>query len=358
MTDIIKAIQAKDFKTVESMIKDIPNINCLYAGSSLLGFSIRYNADKITQLLLHHGANPNFASNTSKSSLYLSTFKKNTTLAKLLIQYGGDVDLPGAFNMTPLHLCVAQSNFPLGNYYIKIGCNLDTHNLFGQSPIFEAISKDNSLFVDELLRNGSRVSIFDQNGTNAIHHLPFERRSQYLFLVNQQTKVFEMLMNRFQELLDELTNYTLPNYQNLIHRKDFLQSIHTLKKILEKTPPSKVLLRKLVKRFNHMIHHPINQLPRNNSLKQILYRCIDGRSIPRSNLHLPQPVLGMILNHLNHPIGVAQKNLHPIFQVCERINQQFCALKNTHFIHYNYDLGKPSITFGRNTSSLYLTPSP
>ena len=78
------------------------------SGYALLHYTVIYNHERLTRVLLQHGANTNLCTATGDSPLHFAAENGNTDICRLLLQHGADGNLTDAFGLTAFH--IAQQN--------------------------------------------------------------------------------------------------------------------------------------------------------------------------------------------------------------------------------------------------------
>ncbi len=126
---IIKAIKDGDFEFMHSVIKNRPDVNCVFSnGKSGLFYAIKYDRDKIARLILSKGAKPDHVSN--KYSLLTWAIKYDRRrIARLLIEYGANVNGVDAKLNTPLILAAKLNNIWMCKMLIDRGANPTHENI-------------------------------------------------------------------------------------------------------------------------------------------------------------------------------------------------------------------------------------
>ena len=120
-------VKEKNFKKLyQHLLKDSSNINRQFEDQTPLRIAITEECDnKIVDLLLRHGADPNVAT-YGETILHDAVRIDKIEIVKLLIHYGANVNSKSSSGITPLHKAFhnTKSNFNLVKYLILNGADL------------------------------------------------------------------------------------------------------------------------------------------------------------------------------------------------------------------------------------------
>lgn len=144
--------------------------------------------EKIVEVLLEHGANPNFLGHKNVTPLTLAILSPNLNMVKLLLSHGARVDYPGDSTQDqsswvhPIHAWLkschqgSPDSFDLTitgrllELLLRYGADISWRNGMGRSPIHVAAEEDiTGLVVRQLIRHGADVDCKRRDGSAALH---------------------------------------------------------------------------------------------------------------------------------------------------------------------------------------------
>lgn len=332
MYHIYQAFRKRNYEKVEMYLKNCTNVDEHIYGKPLLFHALRENDSKMVDLLLKNGADAHKTNFTGDTYLAYATMHNNPKIVHMLLQHGVNMNQQGTLDFTPLDIAINIKSKELATTYIRSGCQLNFTNYHGKTPLMQCIITNQTEIALELIRNGAALTpsalmylqLMPENPIN-----PF-----FQSLLNRRTTV-HAIRNRLFEQLQAFINAKLPKYNNMVQRVELVDAVIELKQKLF-TQPLNFNTFKVIRRLNHILNHPINQIPRDHTFKSVFYKQQGEQSLPRSQYHFPDMVMERILNFSN-TLSKSSINVDdPLLQQCEKINHLFCALKNTRVVPYDY----------------------
>lgn len=164
--EIAKAIEKKDVRRIQELLKQNPNLNVRTGDEySLVALAVSSNDEKILQMLLEAGADPNLTSKVLgcgkaesclKPPLYSAFEQNNLTAVKLLLQHNADA------NAEPiLGHAVSRGYKEMVDLLLLHKADANLPDELGRTPIFVA---DDTILAKTLLKSGADINHADQNG--------------------------------------------------------------------------------------------------------------------------------------------------------------------------------------------------
>ena len=199
---MFKAIENDDIDEVEHLINEGMNINSVILGkSNILTHAVYYGNINIIQLLLSHGADPNFpwgnsvlceavkngdieivnlllqyganvnlrSGHWSRVPIHTAAKFNHFELIKILISHGADVNATDNKGITPLHLVSRFGNIRIVRFLVEHGADVNAEDDdYGMTPLYKAIKHGNSEVIKFLINNGANVKFKCKNKTSLI----------------------------------------------------------------------------------------------------------------------------------------------------------------------------------------------
>ncbi|GAB6443522.1 hypothetical protein bcgnr5369_08840 [Bacillus cereus] len=193
--------------------------NALYEGfDTALFHAIENENVPGVELLLKHGANPNFVKSYAwkETPILLAIRKRNLYLVKLLLQYGADINEKDGNDTTGLMIAIYQSNMEMVKFLITNGADVNIHSIHGTALKKTLLDRNDGL-SDLLIDSGALiVDVHNEMKESALHiaaQVGSLKRVQYFVQsgipVNQQnragqTPVMIACMHRHYDVVEYL----------------------------------------------------------------------------------------------------------------------------------------------------------
>ena len=156
------AIENDDFEMLKFLIKHQATLDVKdKKGKTPLFYAcVKKKSQKITELLLALGANPNLTFVVKKEKttlLHEAVYQKADTLIKTLCYYGADVNKKNERNESSAHF--AYRHYPIALEYMFKNYNVDLNstNKCGKTFLQIALEEENMPFTSFLLKNGADI---------------------------------------------------------------------------------------------------------------------------------------------------------------------------------------------------------
>lgn len=147
-TALALAITSGHVNNIKTLLKHNPNLDLSPSGywpNLLLAIDKRDN--KIVNLLLDKGANPNVNAENGPNALMVAVHSKNYDIVKSLVEHGADVNsvvVISGVNNTPLILAASSGYLDIVKYLVEHGANID-YDPTGEPGIFSLTALGKSI---------------------------------------------------------------------------------------------------------------------------------------------------------------------------------------------------------------------
>jgi len=136
---------------------------------SPLHVAVLKNRANITQLLLHHQADPNSVDNNCQTPLHLAALCA-PDLCYMLVTAGADVNVKELFEngKSPLHILATQNYADAMRYLIEKGANINARSLDGLTPLHQAVAVQSVDCINVLLEFRADVNLKNEKGVTPV----------------------------------------------------------------------------------------------------------------------------------------------------------------------------------------------
>jgi len=125
--------------------------------------------ERVGELLISEGADPNAKDVQRQTPLHLATFRGNSAVAELLIGNGADVGAKDALGLTPLHRAASQGYERVIGCLIAAGADVGARDNSGATPLHLAVGQMLTATTEFLIAKGADVNAKDHNGVTPLH---------------------------------------------------------------------------------------------------------------------------------------------------------------------------------------------
>lgn len=142
--------------------------------------------DKLVELLLVNGAEPNISKKGDDGPLHYACMYGKNKAAIMLIEHGADVNAKGGYNRTPLIYTATNGKSPeLVKVLLENGADIHATNEAGENAFFEMITQGNTNIeiAKILLKNGISVNSKSKHYGMLIHWAAFCGRTEIVKLL-------------------------------------------------------------------------------------------------------------------------------------------------------------------------------
>lgn len=337
MDGILSVIRRDD---VKSFYKEIMKKNQEIHFETILGYAVENKAHNIAHFLLKQGTSPHIEHGKDRPLISLATLMSDKKMVRLLLKYGANINQKAIFGMTPLHIAIGQQDSSMVKFLTNCGCQLNIKNDGGFTPLYQACNKESFKSVFELMRNGVDVHEEDIQRIRQLRYVSPADSSLFNLYREMPVSRLIFIQGRINEQICQLKELELPKYQNLVSRDRFHQELNAFQNALDVRFVHEKDLKCIVKRLNHILNHPVNDIPRDHSFQKILLN--QHPSGKKTLPYIGTLPMQMILDNVNRAHEPAFKPRTLIEDKLEQIYRFICALKNKKEIPYDYEKGTHS----------------
>ncbi|VGO22498.1 ankyrin repeat domain-containing protein [Pontiella sulfatireligans] len=137
-------------------------------GNDSLSMAVKSGLE-VVDLLLVHGANPDFADRAGETALHHAAKADNLAAAQALIAAGADATRVSMQGWTPLHEAAMNGSLLVAAVLLKSGVDVDIANQRSVTPLGCAVYNDDKVMVDFLLGQGADVNKRGNLGETYLH---------------------------------------------------------------------------------------------------------------------------------------------------------------------------------------------
>mmetsp|Transcript_3663 Transcript_3663/g.6413 ORF Transcript_3663/g.6413 Transcript_3663/m.6413 type:complete len:555 (-) Transcript_3663:1416-3080(-) len=159
--DLIKAVAHCDEIEVKRLLDNQTNVNANTSrfGITALQIAASQGHNRIVQMLLAHGANPNLSGKTGRTPLALAAINNRAETISILLEANADINARNVNGYTPL-MEVAMGAFPTNetlNLLLYSGANLHVKGDSGITALMCAAYGGSPLKIKSLLAFGAKI---------------------------------------------------------------------------------------------------------------------------------------------------------------------------------------------------------
>ena len=165
----IEAIKNNNVDELEQLLafQQLPSLKDKY-GHTLLMVAVRMSQpnDKIVQLLLNSGSNPNTQDDTTLTPLMVAAMGNHEKIVEILLMNGANTEIRDEDGYTALMKAVMYADCPIVRMLISKGADVNATSAEGITPLMLSNIRN----TDILLLAGADVNAIDGEGNTAIIH--------------------------------------------------------------------------------------------------------------------------------------------------------------------------------------------
>jgi ankyrin repeat protein len=168
---LLEAVDAKDYKTVETSIKKGEDVNAANEKGMFPLWLAVWNGDaRMVDLLLKSGANARqiFKGETEIALLDVAAQEGPLDVVELLVKAGAEVNKPDSHGQTPLRVAARNGRTDIVKFLLSKGAEVDTKGNDGATPLEHAASKGHLDIVKLLVEKGANINLQDKEGDFAL----------------------------------------------------------------------------------------------------------------------------------------------------------------------------------------------
>ncbi|KAJ9469163.1 hypothetical protein DIPPA_11659 [Diplonema papillatum] len=163
---IVLAVRAGRDRLAEMLLKAGAEPNVVSnEQNSPLTMAIWSGSIQLTRLLLAHGAAINARDSEGKTALYRACDLARTALVPVLLDGGADPSIASNSSATPLLTTAFKSLVPISGYLIEAGANVNASDAHGRTPLMSTSSLP---ILENLIAAGANVHAVDKNERTAL----------------------------------------------------------------------------------------------------------------------------------------------------------------------------------------------
>jgi ankyrin repeat protein len=168
--ELLQAIDARQAERVESILRTGLKPNFSIREYTPLGLAVEKCDLQIVNILLEHGADPNYASKYGDRPLPGAAWVGSVDIVRALLRAGADVKRGNRYEESPLHLAAFAGNDEVIKELVVFGADVNLRNRHGAPPIFSAawglrpstVEVLLSLKADPCVKAKNGITIFDR----------------------------------------------------------------------------------------------------------------------------------------------------------------------------------------------------
>lgn len=128
------------------------NINCIdKEGQRPLSIASSLGYEKIVEMLLENGANPDIADTDSYAPLHFASLNQNKEIVALLLKQNANPDIMTQYQYTPLHFAACNGNIDIVRLLLEYGANRLLATPYGETALDFAMD-DNHNTHNEIVK--------------------------------------------------------------------------------------------------------------------------------------------------------------------------------------------------------------
>ena len=166
-TFLMRAMFDKRLDLVEELIKNGADVNIPNdRGETAIMYGVEMGSEKMTSLLINHGADVNWIDMDKESVLMKGLSHKS--IVQMLVNAGADVNHKDFNGTSVLMKAVKQRCQESVSFLINHGADINARNNYGESPIKEALINKDISMVGMLIEAGADLSVYKKGIIQAI----------------------------------------------------------------------------------------------------------------------------------------------------------------------------------------------
>ncbi|MBX7241483.1 MAG: ankyrin repeat domain-containing protein [Bacteroidia bacterium] len=174
---LMEWVRWKEYEVVSLLLKAgvPPDPKKPKSMESPLYLAVKENDARMVEILLVHGAKPDYEMKYGSSCLSTAAYCKeknvleeNQKILNLLIQYGADVNRLSEYKENAIGSAVSAGNKENIEILLRAGAKLDAYPC-GWSPLMRAVQADNKKMTEWLLKKKAPLNNVNSNRQNALH---------------------------------------------------------------------------------------------------------------------------------------------------------------------------------------------
>ncbi|XP_014229656.1 ankyrin-1-like [Trichogramma pretiosum] len=124
----------------------------------------------MVQKFVEQGVNVNVTHSKfwGKTPLFMAVYSRNEKVVELLLKHGAN---PNALGSTCLNKAIIYEDVKIVEIILKYGANLNILDENGRAPLHEASQDRSAEILEMLLKEGANPNIFDKSGKTPLHYL-------------------------------------------------------------------------------------------------------------------------------------------------------------------------------------------
>ncbi|HXB05617.1 MAG TPA: ankyrin repeat domain-containing protein [Puia sp.] len=195
--DLINAVDSKDYKRTENLLKAGANANLLDSLSRFPLWIAVWNDDPaMVRLLSLNGADVNHPfknkDEVSLTCIDVACQNGSTEIVKILVDHGAKVNAKGYVGHSPLRIASRNGHLDIVKFLISKGADIDSEGDDRATPLESAAGKGHLDIVMVLIAAGAKVNHQDKDGDTALHEAArggFLEVAQYLLSKGADTSL-------------------------------------------------------------------------------------------------------------------------------------------------------------------------
>ncbi|EAY08869.1 hypothetical protein TVAG_051040 [Trichomonas vaginalis G3] len=183
-----------------------------FHGENLIHTAVYHNRKAFIKKLIELGLDPNKASDSGETPLFIAAAQGYWNIVQLLLQYDVDVNLQSdSYGDAPLHHAV--DNYKVCKLLIDKGADVNIENYNGETSLIKAVLADNVKSAEVLLQNGADIEKADYSGHTPIMFAKrYKKHKMLKFLTDKGADTSEL--DNIAEIDDEYNESYEEDFEN------------------------------------------------------------------------------------------------------------------------------------------------
>lgn len=206
-SELITAIENKNFETTKKLINSGYDINREVNGHTALTIAVNLHNNKIVKMLIDAGANVNTKSTDGLTILMFAIITKNNGATNILINAGIDINAQDIDGLTALMTAIKLKNNRVVSLLINSWADLNIKDKNGYTALMHAIICENNIASTILINAKADLNIKCNKGeTVLILAISFKNNNVVKMLIEYEIEINAQTNNNYTALMHAITS--------------------------------------------------------------------------------------------------------------------------------------------------------